>query len=230
MDDNIGWLLFSFSGRIGRIRYAQLFLIQFMAYFALNMVLIRRYIAPEAAADDFSWLADMPPAVLGLSAIYFALLAWIGVAANVKRLHDFNWTGWTLIAPVGFYLMVLALAALLSAVGHRPAGAGLATVGAIGGGLLAGFVLALMFLRGGVHGAERFEEAWPEPDAADWSQSPWLASEMLAPAGASGFSVRLGAINSARRAATAPPRRDETPPASYRAPQNRAAGFGRRGA
>ena len=90
------WLraLFSFRGRVGRVSWgiaAGLVAVMAMLHFAFvseeNLVAAARLLGRSPASLFFVW---------GLVALWWGLIAWIFLAASVRRLADRRQSGWRL--------------------------------------------------------------------------------------------------------------------------------------
>ncbi len=91
-------LLFSFRGRIGRLAWWLMGLVQMVMILVASVPLTKGWAkwgqmieAHDPSATRTGWT------LAALSLIALILLAWVGLAANVKRFHDRNKSGWWLL-------------------------------------------------------------------------------------------------------------------------------------
>ncbi len=191
MIDRLFWLLFSFRGRIGRAIFASVFFTQLAVNWIYQFTLLRRYmVVTYDAAHKAKVGYDAPPSVIGVALFLVALSAWISFANHIKRLHDFGWSGWWLVAPIGGAVIGGVLAGLFAAL-HFVAGlvlAGLVAVVAVVGSLV---LLVMMFFRAGDAG-ENGHPRGPDdeaPEHRDLAPAPSLA-RLGRPGAAQGFGRR----------------------------------------
>jgi uncharacterized membrane protein YhaH (DUF805 family) len=164
MIDRLFWLLLSFRGRIGRATFALLSLAQLVVWVICEIALWRHYmVVTYDAAHKARVAIDAPPAVRAILFLLSAVAIWVSLAVQIKRLHDFNWSGWWLAAPVGGAFVGGLLGGLLAAL--HVAG-GLVLVGllfAVAG--VGSFVLVMiMFFRAGDPG-DNGHPRGPDEDA-----------------------------------------------------------------
>lgn len=91
-------LLFSFRGRIGRLGWWLMGLVQTVMMMVATVPLTKGWAkwgqlveAHDPSAARTGWT------LLAVSLIAVVLIAWVGLAANVKRFHDRNKSGWWLL-------------------------------------------------------------------------------------------------------------------------------------
>jgi uncharacterized membrane protein YhaH (DUF805 family) len=178
MLNHVVWLLFSFNGRLGRLGYFTGWLGLSLCGGALHVANLGQWLKPEAARPDVM--------VLLLQATLSFALAWGHFAIQAKRLHDFNWSGWWVLAPgaaiVG--LVVTWIAGLGAASGETVLGLGLLTVAAAAFVVVVGLML---LFRGGTAGPNNYAPRSGPPDTqggdAAWAQrvlnDPLAAAERL---------------------------------------------------
>lgn len=95
---SIGELFFSYSGRIGRLHF-------FIGLVGLNIA---------GFLFGLFFASVDPPPLSGdeIVSLWFLVAAWPFTALIIKRLHDFNWSGWGLIVlliPLANLVLWLAL-------------------------------------------------------------------------------------------------------------------------
>jgi uncharacterized membrane protein YhaH (DUF805 family) len=207
MNSSVLSLLFSFRGRIGR----RIFL-KFVVGCGVGFRLID--LLASSSVDHLAARAVSGPVDLFWLAVTLALV-WIGLAAEVRRLHDFGWSGWRLTAPLAVALVWALVGAMLHRFGHAEAGRALMLVGlfAAGGGSL--ILYAMMLFRNGDEGPNRFDGDAP-PDGGRVA-----VVAQTSDAGAQARRIIGGGAVRARHP-------DEILLATYKAPQDRPASFGRR--
>lgn len=172
MIDRLFWLLFSFRGRIGRAIFASVFFAEVAVSSIYQFILLRRYmVVTYDAAHKAKVAFDAPPSVIGVALFLVALLVWISFANHIKRLHDFGWSGWWLVAPIGGGVVGGVLAGLLAAL-HFAAGpvvAGLVIVASVVGSLV---LLVMMFFRAGDAGENGHPRGPDEEEPAHRDLAP----------------------------------------------------------
>ncbi len=165
MIDRLFWLLFSFRGRIGRADFAVFWLIQLVVWGIYQVALWRRYVVVSYDAAQRAHIAlEAPPGVRAVLFFLSAVALWISLAVQIKRLHDFNSSGWPLAAPIGGASVGGLLVGLAAALQLRALLILAAAVFSVAG--IAGLALILMmFLRVGYWG-DNGHPRGPDEDAA----------------------------------------------------------------
>jgi uncharacterized membrane protein YhaH (DUF805 family) len=153
MSDYFPWLLFSFRGRIGRATFAKVFFSQFALSFLFQIFVLQRYIVmtPDAAQKMKASL-HAPPSVLVVMGVMGLLSAWISCANHIKRLHDFGWSGWWILAPAGAVLPGLLFSAPFFLLGHVAIGVIIFAVAALAMAIGSLVLVGMMFFRRGDEG------------------------------------------------------------------------------
>ena len=165
MIDRLFWLLFSFRGRIGRADFAVFWLIQLVVWGIYQVALWRRYsVVTYDAAHKAHIAFDAPPAVGAVLFFLSAVALWVALAVQVKRLHDFNWSGWWLAAPIGGASVGGLLVGLAAALQLRPVLI-LAALVFFVAGLASLALILMMFFQVGYWG-ENGHPRGPDVDAA----------------------------------------------------------------
>lgn len=223
MSNSIVSQLFSFQGRVNRVHFARIFGLQVALYAIPEVALIKQLGGIQAIVDSKGAFLKSLPAGFGVAVMIFVIvMMWISCANHTKRLHDFGWSGWMQLAPVGIYLGSLLVGALGLGAGKGllVAGGLVALLGMLGAGLFGLAILAMYFFRKGNEGSNRFGDPQGPSDggARDWSAKAAVA--FVKPAPEDGFA------RPAYRASGA----EAGQLTSYHAPQARPSGFGRRGA
>jgi uncharacterized membrane protein YhaH (DUF805 family) len=177
--NHVVWLLFSFNGRLGRLGYFSAWLGLTLCGGALHAASFGQWLQPAAEWPDLM--------VLLLQAAFGFALAWGHFAIQAKRFHDFNWSGWWVLAPgaaiVGIFLTWIA---------GLGAGSGASTIFGLGLLTLAAvafiaIVGLMLFFRGGTVGPNDHapQSGPPEGEASPsaWAQrildDPLAAAERL---------------------------------------------------
>ena len=165
MIDRLFWLLFSFRGRIGRADFAIFWFIQLAVWGIYQVALWRRYLVVTYDAAHKAHIAlDAPPVVRVVMFFLSAVALWVSLAVQIKRLHDFNSSGWPLAAPIGGASVGGLLVGLAAALQLRSLVILAAVVFSVAG--LAGLTLILMmFSRVGYWG-DNGHPRGPDEDAA----------------------------------------------------------------
>jgi uncharacterized membrane protein YhaH (DUF805 family) len=219
MSENFVANIFSFHGRMSRGAFRRIVGLTVLGKIAFSKLLFAPYqndlaatltdgamrlFGLPVAADGH---ATVPPATLALMGLVVALWSWILMAALVKRLHDFGWSGWLSLAPSGL-LALGVVGGLISAMAHSPEFTRIVVIGGIGGGMIANVLLfGLCGFRNGSDGPNR-HDAVAEPPARKIPEA--------APA--------LPRATTARTQVS-----KDIQLATYKPPHFRRAGFGRRG-
>lgn len=153
MSDTFSWLLFSFRGRIGRATFAKVFFAQVALSFAFQIFVLQRYIVmiPDAAQKMRPTL-HAPPSVAIILTGLGLLSLWISFAVHIKRLHDFGWSGWWVLAPTGIFLPGLLLSAPFFLLGHAAVGAIILAVACFALTVVILGLVGMMFFRRGDEG------------------------------------------------------------------------------
>jgi uncharacterized membrane protein YhaH (DUF805 family) len=153
MSDHFSWLLFSFRGRIGRATFAKVVFAQVALSFAFQIFVLQRYIVmvPDAAQKMRPTL-HAPPSVSLILMGLVLLSLWISFAVHIKRLHDFGWSGWWVLAPTGVFLPGLLLSAPFFLLGHAAVGAIIAAVACFALAVVTLGLVGMMFFRRGDEG------------------------------------------------------------------------------
>ena len=101
-------LLLDMNGRIGRLQFiagvSTLLLLLVVLISALNFIVP---LMQESLLFN-GWLGKILSVVLFLAT--FGLFLWISLGLQVKRLHDFGWSGWWSIALYVFSILTILLA------------------------------------------------------------------------------------------------------------------------
>lgn len=126
-------LLFSFTGRIGRLAYAGVCLGNLFVP-SLATIMLAAIVGlpvPHTLVELLATASALgaPLAVLNL------VLVWIGFAAAVKRLHDLGRSGWLHVMLILALVVAFGMLAFAAALQSRP--------GIVGGGLLA--LIAILY-------------------------------------------------------------------------------------
>jgi uncharacterized membrane protein YhaH (DUF805 family) len=185
---NIVWLLFSFNGRLGRLGF-------FTAWLGLSLAggVVQMATMGQATGDPVHPPAQPPDvALLFIRAALLCVLAWGQIAIQAKRFHDFNWSGWWVLAPgaAGLGLIALWLGGLVSlSGGGSEGGAAFVGLGLLTIGVLLFFALVglMLLFRGGTAGPNVYGPRSGPPEVesrpADWAQrildDPLAAAERL---------------------------------------------------
>jgi len=141
----MGQLLFGFSGRLPRLRYFLLSLIPAILAFGTGIIL---------AIDFAGGMAGIREPLLVACAVVFVLAGIVGLSLTVRRLHDFNLTGWWILA---IWIVPSAVEyAAVQLVNNPQLGSTLSSVIALVIGLF-------LWLAPGTRGANRFG---PDPRGA----------------------------------------------------------------
>lgn len=153
MSDTFSWLLFSFRGRIGRATFAKVVFAQVALSFVFQIFVLQRYIVmiPDAAQKMRPTLQAPPAVSLVLMGLGLILL-WISFAVHIKRLHDFGWSGWWVLAPTGIFLPGLLLSAPFFMFGHVAVGAIILALASFALAVVTLGLVGMMFFRRGDDG------------------------------------------------------------------------------
>jgi uncharacterized membrane protein YhaH (DUF805 family) len=225
MSNSIVSELFSFQGRVNRAGFARIFGLQVVVYGVVEVALIKSLGGLQAiAAAPANVLTSLPAGAMGALGIFGFIMLWISCANHTKRLHDFGWSGWMQIAPIGIYLgsLLVGLLGVGSAKGLIVGGL-VAILGMSGAGLFGLAILAMYFFRKGTEGSNRYgDPQGPGDGGGEWTRQPQLATAFVKPAPEDRFArpaygSNVGMAGESQRAA-------------YRTPRDRPAAFGRRGA
>ncbi|MCI4678681.1 DUF805 domain-containing protein [Rhodoblastus acidophilus] len=151
MTDRFLWLLFSFEGRINRATFAKIFFAQFVLGAVFQFFVLNRYMVPtlDAATHKIRMALHAPPQVAAVLCFLAIVSCWVSFANYIKRLHDFGWSGWWLLGPVGLTLAGLVASLPFFLVHLRVVGAlvlGVTVSMTVIGGL---FLTTMMFFRRG---------------------------------------------------------------------------------
>ena len=202
MLNHVVWLLFSFKGRLARLGYFAGWLGLSLCGGVLHAATLGQWLKPAAERPDASLL--LLQAALGF------VLAWGQFAIQAKRFHDFNWSGWWVLAP-GAAIVGLLITWIAGLSGGSDAsalfGLGLLTMAAVAFIAIVGLML---FFRGGTAGANDYAPRSGPPDTesadADWAKrildDPLAAAERLRAQDASAARASIAA--QPRSAAAAP--------------------------
>jgi uncharacterized membrane protein YhaH (DUF805 family) len=175
MIDRFLWLLFSFRGRIGRATFAIFWLVQLVVWGSYQGALWRRYmVITYDVAHKAHAAINASPAVGGVIFFLSAVAVWITLAVQIKRLHDFSWSGWWLAAPIGCGVVGGFLVVLFAAL-HFRAGFILAGPLVAFSGVSSLVLAGLMFFRAGDPG-ENGHPRGPDEEALTGSASPSASS------------------------------------------------------
>jgi uncharacterized membrane protein YhaH (DUF805 family) len=221
MNGSLQWLLFSFKGRIGRRQFATVMLAQLAFSAIYYVVFLRRFqgagLHAPAGVESFASTAFHFGGAVGAIVLAVTVVSsWIGLAVQAKRLHDFGWSGWWLAAPMAAGFVGGFAGGFLSAFGFAIVGSLLAALAMMTAALGSLALIGIMFFRRGGEGANPFDGDSPgelgEKDAA-------VAFVKTA----RGFPF-AGSGAARAKACTG----DEIQLATYKPPQVRRSGFGRR--
>ena len=179
MLNHVVWLLFSFNGRLARLGYFTGWLGLSLCGGALHAASFGQWLKPAAERPDAM--------ILLLQAAFGFVLAWGHFAIQAKRFHDFNWSGWWVLAPGAAIVgLVVTWIAGLGAGSDASTifGLGLLTMAAVA---FIGIVSLMLFFRGGTAGPNDYAPRSGPPDVesrpADWAQrildDPLAAAERL---------------------------------------------------
>lgn len=184
MVNRIVWLLFSFNGRLGRLGFFTAWLGLALCSAMLQMATIGNL------ADQMAHRGEpADPVILLLRVALGFALGWCHFAIQAKRFHDFNWSGWWVLAPgaivVGLFVLWIGGAAS-NAGGGSPNFLGLSVL-TIGAFLFLVVIGLMLLFRGGTAGPNTFgPQAGPpveETRTSDWAQrildDPVAAAERL---------------------------------------------------
>ncbi len=226
------WRLFSFKGRINRASFAIVFLAMWVVHFAIQRYALTHYIDVamlKAKRPDLAFHA--PPLGLALAFIPFSIgLAWIGLANQVKRLHDFGWSGWWIMMPTAI-LVVLVILAVSSASGHALTTSLMLILAAALFALSTLFLTGMMFFRAGDDGENGHPRGPQGDDRGPSNLEGLLARELAARSANPARQAHAAQIAPApaASASVAPIRaKDDSLLPVYRPPQRQPTTFGRR--
>jgi uncharacterized membrane protein YhaH (DUF805 family) len=219
----LAWRLFSFKGRIKRLDFAILFfglaIIQFFGQKYIKAHYIDLDLIKAHKLDQAIHMTPAAGLVIFLLSIAFC---WMSLANCAKRLHDFGWSGWMVLAPGGVMVAGVVASIFLATTGLKSVSAMLMLAG-LGIGALAGIVLhgMLLFKRG-----DDGENGHPRGPEINWDDEAPILGPRPAPRAASALSAP--ALSAPALAASAA--RDECQLNVYRSPQIKPTSFGRRSA
>ncbi len=175
MIDRFFWLLFSFRGRIGRATFAIFWLVQLVVWGSYQGALWRRYmVITYDVAHKAHAAINASPVVGGVIFFLSAVALWISLAVQIKRLHDFNWSGWWLAAPIGSGVVGGFFAVLFAAL-YAPAGLVVVSLIVAVAGVSSLVLAIVMFFRAGDPG-ENGHPRGPDEEALTGGASPSASS------------------------------------------------------
>ena len=210
--ESLFWRLFSFHGRVSRGDFAILFFLLLAVQVGARQYVFAHYIDLDLIkAHKLDHAIHMTPTAGLVIFLLAVVMSWVSLANSAKRLHDFGWSGWMILAPFGVMVGGLVAGVLVALAGIKSLAA-LLTLAGFGIGGLGGLALhaMLLFRRGddGENGHPRRPREGREEVALLRSMSATRASSSPGPATAAA--------------------RTDTQVNVYRSPQIKPNSFGRR--
>jgi uncharacterized membrane protein YhaH (DUF805 family) len=142
-----GWALFSFQGRMGRASY----FLSWLAIMAVSGVLDVGALGRVAHPEPPSFAGALVRFVIAIACL------WGHLAIQVKRFHDFDWSGWWVLAPgaalIGLLFAWIGGVLSVAGQGHAEAGSayfGLGALTLVVVAFIVGVTLMLFFRSGTV--------------------------------------------------------------------------------
>ena len=137
------------------------------------------------AAQKMRPTLHAPPSVTIVLMGLGLLSLWISFAIHIKRLHDFGWSGWWVLAPTGIFLPGLLLSVPFFLLGHAAVGVIILALACFALAVVTLGLVGMMFFRrgdDGENGHTRGPGAGAPVRSIDAERAPSHAPQAGAPA------------------------------------------------